>query len=115
MLEFSRAGDWCDVTLKCQGVSFRCHKVVLASHSPVFEAMFRNECLESSTNVVEVRDVGAESLGDVVAFMYSGEVKGKEKKRLREVMTVADMYMIDVLKIMCQELLEDDGEGREVQ
>ena len=77
--------------------------------------MFKNECLEGSNNVVEVRVVGAESLSDFVEFMYRGEIKGKEKKRLREVMAVADMYMIDLLKMMCSELLEGDGEGRKVQ
>ena len=44
--------------------------------------------------MVEVRYMGTRSMDNVVEFMYSGEILGREKKRLNE-MAVADTYMIE--------------------
>merc|ERR1711890_83410 len=63
-----------DVKLVCDGKTFECHKLVLSCQSDVFEAMFKNEMVESESGEVKIKDVKADALENMVYFMYHDKV-----------------------------------------
>ena len=44
-----------DITLEVDGQSIQAHKVVLASHSPYFRAMFCGKFQDASNNSIELK------------------------------------------------------------
>ena len=58
-----------DVTVKCGDASFECNKFMLIARSPVFEAMFQHETLESQTNVVNIEDVEPEVVEEILLYI----------------------------------------------
>ena len=52
-------GHFCDVTLCVGGQEFFCHKIVLASFSSYFHAMFTGNLAESSQDRVTLTDIEA--------------------------------------------------------
>ncbi|KAH3791124.1 hypothetical protein DPMN_144604 [Dreissena polymorpha] len=65
----------CDVTLSAGNGNqpIQCHKCILASRSPVFEAMFCGPLAESK-QVIEIPDIEESVLSCFVRYMYSGMV-----------------------------------------
>ena len=54
---------------------FQVHKVLLAATSDYFRAMLCGCLRESTENRVELKGVSADSLGQIVDFMYSGSLR----------------------------------------
>jgi hypothetical protein len=46
------------------------HKYILAVHSPVFRAMFKNRMHEASSNSVTINDFSAPVVRAFVSFLY---------------------------------------------
>lgn len=61
-----------DVTLACEGLSLRAHKVVLSACSPYFQSLFiENPCKHP---IVILKDIKFTDMKALVDFMYKGEV-----------------------------------------
>ena len=60
--------------MKKPGEEFKCHKVILAGRSTVFDAMFTQDLMEKNENKVEVEDVDADNIKEMLVFIYSGKV-----------------------------------------
>lgn len=61
-----------DVTLACEGLSLKAHKMVLSACSPFFETLFvENPCKHP---IVILKDMRYMDLKAIVEFMYRGEV-----------------------------------------
>lgn len=61
-----------DVTLACDGLSVRAHKMVLSACSPFFQSLFiQNPCEHP---IVILKDIRFVDLKALVQFMYRGEV-----------------------------------------
>ncbi|KAK8767633.1 hypothetical protein V5799_005585, partial [Amblyomma americanum] len=61
-----------DVTLACEGLSLKAHKMVLSACSPFFQALFaENPCKHP---IVILKDMRYTDLRAIVEFMYRGEV-----------------------------------------
>jgi hypothetical protein len=81
-----RANKFCDVTLICgesvndkedeltAANSISCHKIVLASFSPYFQAMFSSNLIETKTNRVHLPNFDLDALREVIAYAYSGSI-----------------------------------------
>ncbi|KAF2905924.1 hypothetical protein ILUMI_00253 [Ignelater luminosus] len=64
--------DLADVTLTCEGISIKAHKIILSACSPYFRAVFKeNPCPHP---IVILKDVLHSDLLAVLNFMYHGEV-----------------------------------------
>lgn len=64
----------CDIKLKTDdGTLIFGHKVVLASASPYFHAMFRNFA-ETNKDIVVLRQFDSTTLQLLVEFIYSGKI-----------------------------------------
>ena len=79
---------------------------MLTAISPVFEAMFQHETLESQTNVVTIEDVEPEVFEEIMLYIQTGEAPNINKIA-KEILAAADFSQLDQLKISCQEVLSD--------
>ncbi|XP_017786125.1 PREDICTED: protein abrupt isoform X2 [Nicrophorus vespilloides] len=83
--------DFVDVTLACDGCSFRAHKVVLSACSPYFRRLLKaNPCQHP---IVILRDVQQKDMESLLRFMYNGEVHiGQEQ--LTDFLKTAQMLQV---------------------
>ncbi|KAJ1172537.1 hypothetical protein NDU88_004382 [Pleurodeles waltl] len=100
----------CDVTLQVKHngaeAEFMAHKIVLASSSPVFRAMFTNGLKECGMEVVPIEGVHPKVMERLIEFAYTASISVGEKCVLH-VMNGAVMYQIDsVVKACCEFLVE---------
>ncbi|XP_051562974.1 kelch-like ECH-associated protein 1B [Myxocyprinus asiaticus] len=101
----------CDVTLRVkyndlEAVDFVAHKVVLASSSPVFRAMFTNGLKECGMEVVPIEGIHPKVMGRLIEFAYTASISVGEKCVIH-VMNGAVMYQIDsVVKACCDFLVQ---------
>ena len=93
-----------DIVIDVKGQKFEAHKVVLASRSPVFLAMFQNDLMEKKTNTVKIEDIEPVVFEEVLRFIYTDEVN-KMEDMAPNLLAVADKYMLDLLKARCEEFL----------
>ncbi|KAK1795712.1 hypothetical protein P4O66_001200 [Electrophorus voltai] len=63
-----------DVVLVAEGVSFPCHRAVLAAFSPYFRVMFTCGLRESTHRQIVLRDMPAQSLALLLDYMYSSKL-----------------------------------------
>lgn len=89
---------FCDVIFMIEGSECPAHKVVLASVSQVFQAMFTNgmkESGESSENQqkISLSEVQVNAFKEMLAFVYLGEIS-VNGKTVFELLKVADMYQV---------------------
>ncbi|TRY66704.1 hypothetical protein DNTS_011630 [Danionella cerebrum] len=101
----------CDVTLcvrydQLAPVEFVAHKVVLASASPVFRAMFTNGLKECGMEVVSIEGVHPKVMGRLVEFAYTSSISVGEKCVLH-VMNGAVMYQMDSVVQACSQFLQE--------
>ena len=106
LLDSFQEGLFSDVVLRCEGQDFQCHKLLLASQSPVFEAMFRDDMKENQTGIVDIEDIDADVVKEMVNFIYTGEA-GSWAENFPGLMHAAHMYDIVNMKEKCFHLAEE--------
>ncbi|CAG9861996.1 unnamed protein product [Phyllotreta striolata] len=67
-------GQLCDITLKIGLETFRAHKVVLASVSPYFYAMFNGEMREHDLTEIEIHELDPTAIDLLIDYAYSGQI-----------------------------------------
>ncbi|XP_067859642.1 kelch-like protein diablo isoform X1 [Heptranchias perlo] len=65
---------FCDVILCCDGQEFPCHRIVLASFSSYFRAMFSTDLVESRQERVAINGVEPQMVGLLVSYSYTARV-----------------------------------------
>lgn len=80
---------------------FRVHKIVLATRSSVFMAMFENKMQEHQLNQVIIEDFSAESVEEFLKFLYTGEIP--DQKNAMELFALASKYDVAQLKQICND------------
>jgi len=95
------ADEFTDVVLTAEGREFRAHRAVLAAQSDVFRTMFSDDMKESHTNRVEVNDMSASTLDDLLSFIYT-KVATNMDQNASALLDVAENYHIPCLKSYCQ-------------
>lgn len=89
-----------DVTLACDGLSLKAHKVVLSACSPYFQSLFLdNPCQHP---IVFLKDVRYSDLKALVDFMYKGEVNVSQEQ-LNAVLETAESLKVKGLAEMTPE------------
>ncbi|GAB6020744.1 hypothetical protein CHUAL_003406 [Chamberlinius hualienensis] len=87
-----------DVTLACDGLSLKAHKVVLSACSPYFQKLLLdNPCQHP---IIILKDVTYADLKLLIDFMYKGEVSVAQE-RLQDLVKTAEVLKIKGLSEVC--------------
>lgn len=99
--------DFSDVIISAKGKEFHAHKAILAARSPMFKGMFSHDMRESKQNRVEVTDIEPDVLEEMLRFIYTGKSPNLDKMA-EDLISAANKYQLDRLKVMCEEALCSD-------
>jgi len=94
--------DNSDITITCGGKIFACHKIILASRSPVFKKMFESDMLEKRTRSVDIKNMTPEVLESLLEYIYTCRPSRKIHMIAKELLAASDQYQIDKLKELCE-------------
>jgi len=106
LFKFFESQEFCDFDIVCDDKVIKCHKVVLASRSPVFKAMLLHNMEESNLQKVEPKNFDFDTMNHVLKFMYKGEIENALlEKHASTIFKAADYYEINDLKKACEKVL----------
>jgi len=91
---------FCDVVLKLEGHEFQAHKVILASCSDYFHAMFNGNMKESNEKVIQINGVDVDIMKLVLNFIYTGSIP-LSYDNVEYVLQAANLMLIKSLKDVC--------------
>ncbi|XP_072101394.1 kelch-like protein 17 isoform X4 [Mobula birostris] len=74
MNRMRQRGLLCDIVLHVGNKEIKAHKLVLASCSPYFHAMFTNEMSESRQTHVTLHDIDPQALEQLIQYAYTAEI-----------------------------------------
>ena len=95
------AEEFFDMKVICNGKTFQCHKVVLASQSDVFSTMFLNmEMTEAKLGEVKIDDFKAETIETLMYYFYNQKVKDISLINT-DLLLIAEKYNISSLLKIC--------------
>lgn len=72
--DIKHLGKLCDVTLKVEDRCFFAHRIILAGTIPYFHAMFTHDMVESTQEIITIKEIDPEALELLINFAYSGKV-----------------------------------------
>ncbi|XP_053714930.1 kelch-like protein 34 [Synchiropus splendidus] len=99
-------GKMCDVLLESEGVSFPCHRALLASSSDYFWALFGDATAERWAASVSLPAVTPEGLGAVLDFLYSGWLRISSSS-LPDVLEAARYLQVEPAVSICERFIID--------
>lgn len=91
-----------DVAIHVQGTEFKCHRLILALGSPVFEQMFYH--IFAPSPIIE-NNVTPEAFHRVLSFMYTDKVTFANEAEAFQTYEVAYRLQMDDLKSECETYL----------
>lgn len=94
----------CDIALKVGPRVIQAHKLVLASTSPYFYAMFNDDMVEKLQNEVVLRDVDPIALQLLVDYSYTGEVQITEDN-VQVLLPASNLLQITSVREACCKFL----------
>ncbi|KAL4239391.1 hypothetical protein ACF0H5_000208 [Mactra antiquata] len=107
-LNHLRVSDlFCDITLAAGGQEFKCHKIVLASFSPYFHAMFTGNLAESTQDVVTINDVEGSVMELLINYAYTSDIL-INRQNVQALLSAANLLEILPVKEACGEYLEQN-------
>lgn len=102
---FRKDGVLCDVVLCAEDEEFPCHKVVLASCSSYFQAMFTGPMAETAQSRVVVNNVKVSELRALLDFAYKSTI-GITHTNVEPLLAAADYLQVTRFKYACCRFLE---------
>ncbi|XP_066285390.1 kelch-like protein 24 [Branchiostoma lanceolatum] len=93
-----------DVTLCAEGKEIPCHRVVLATCSDYFKAMFGGSLSESKKDKIEMGGVSVEALQQLVDYAYTSKVNVTEEN-VRPLFVAANMLQFAHVETACEKFL----------
>ena len=97
-----------DVEVQVDGKTFYCHKLILAIKSPYFEEKFYSAETEADDKPIVLDDIGAETFGKVIQFIYTGATELSDEN-VNDILKVADLLQLQELKKFCVDYLLERG------
>ena len=104
---FRKVGMFCDVVFESrrdERVKFRVHKLVLASASSYFQAMFTSEMLESAKDTIKL-DVDSDSLEVIFDFVYTNKINLESMENAQAVLFAANMLLLRGVESACTDFI----------
>uniref|UniRef100_A0A8D0DB84 Kelch-like protein 3 n=1 Tax=Sander lucioperca TaxID=283035 RepID=A0A8D0DB84_SANLU len=92
----------CDIQLVAGSIEVPAHRVVLASCSPYFYAMFTGDMSESKAHQVEIREVDGQTLRKLVDYIYTAEIEVTEENVQVLLPAASLLQLMDVRQVCCE-------------
>lgn len=99
--------QFCDITLAAGGQEFKGHKIVLASFSPYFHAMFTGNLAESMQDTVTIGDVEASVMEQLINYAYTSEIL-INRQNVQALLSASNLLEILPVKEACSQYLEQN-------
>ncbi|XP_069073040.1 kelch-like ECH-associated protein 1A [Pleurodeles waltl] len=110
MDELRKNSELCDARLRVNHCgheeTFQVHKLVLASCSPYFKAMFTNNFRECHAEEITIKDVSPRVMQKLIEFAYTSRITVGEKCVLHVLLAATRYQMDDVTKACCDFLVK---------
>jgi len=106
---FQASGYFCDVILRgsCAGQkSIKAHRLILASNSEYFKAMFTHNMIESYTEEILIEAAPHEILSQIIDFCYTGTVE-VDKYNVEQLMYTANFFGMTHIEFKCSQYLHN--------
>jgi len=100
------SGDSSDAIFQVGDVEFPVHKLILSSRYEYFKTLFSSGLKESQTNRVVVEDANADTVKEVLRFVYRGLPPADLHEKAAEYLPIADRYGMQGLKSLCSASLK---------
>ncbi|XP_014227699.2 protein roadkill-like isoform X1 [Trichogramma pretiosum] len=98
-----------DVKLRTAcGKEIPAHRLMLATASPVFKAMFTHDMMENQNKLVEMTDVSHEATVEMLRYIYTGSVGNNETSLTINLLAAAEKYQLEDLKNKCGQILSSN-------
>ena len=104
MAAMRRDHQLCDVLIEVDGGHLSAHRVVLASLSPYFKAMFTGSLAESRQEVVRLKGVDYDSLAALINYAYTSAITISEDN-VQTLLPAANVLQFDEVKAACSHFL----------
>ncbi|XP_076335880.1 uncharacterized protein LOC143239029 isoform X2 [Tachypleus tridentatus] len=99
--------EFVDVTLACEGLSLKAHKMVLSACSPFFQSLFKeNPCKHP---IVIMKDMNYKDLKAIIDFMYHGQVNVSQDQLSTLLKTAQSLKVKGLAEVEDKEQGEKDG------
>ncbi|XP_025191893.1 kelch-like protein 17 [Melanaphis sacchari] len=96
----------CDIILKTtNGNEIHAHKYVLSSCSEYFERMFIGGFVESTKDIIHIKDIDYKILKYLVDYMYTGKLIKITKNNVEAILNGADIFQIKKVQRRCVKFL----------
>ncbi|XP_078176414.1 BTB/POZ and MATH domain-containing protein 2-like [Carex rostrata] len=108
--KFRKKNKHTDVTFNVDGKHFVAHRLIMAAHSPVFEAQLLGSMAESESDTecsIEIKEMMPSVFKAMIDFMYNGSLLIDDKfvdcqaVFLQHLLVAADRYAIEKLSVAC--------------
>ncbi|TGZ73452.1 hypothetical protein CRM22_001507, partial [Opisthorchis felineus] len=103
--QWRQSGQFCDVILRAGKTAIKAHRVVLATGSKYFEAMFSHSVFESCSDSVTINDVDEAVLVQLVNFLYTGEIVITEE-HVEGMLAASDLLFVPYVRDACCRFLQ---------
>ena len=90
-----------DFVVKCGAKEFKCHKLILACGSPVFEAMIMSNMKEGNESELNIDDFDEDTIESLLRYIYFDKVASLDKQA-ESLLAAADKYDLAGLKAVCE-------------
>jgi len=101
-----------DVTFSVGDETFKAHKIVLATRSPVFKAELYGPMKEEGMKPITIKDMQPDVFRALLRFIYTDSLPPLDdleaddhSEMIRHLLVAADRYAIERLKLICQSFL----------
>ena len=110
MDDFRQEGTFCDVILSTEdGHEFQAHRLVLASSSAYFRAMFLTDMKESQQKRITIRGVSSNSLRALIEYTYSSKIRVCVDN-VENILSAASMLQFIRVEEACYDFLSNNIE-----
>ena len=97
--------ELCDIVLCVGNMEIHAHRLVLASCSPYFYAMFTNNLAESKQSVVTLKGMDPKCVETLIDFAYTADITVNESN-VQSLLPVASLLQIACVQKACCTYLE---------
>nr|XP_006819450.1 PREDICTED: kelch-like protein 20-like [Saccoglossus kowalevskii] len=105
MNDLRKSETLCDVTICVGDKTFRAHKIVLASCSSYFWAMFTGDMAESQQDSIVMKEVDAHAMELLVEYAYTGRIEIRVET-VQQILYAASLLQLPDVQVSCSGFLK---------